>query len=89
MAFGDWSATFREFLKDNFTPSELAEMGVEDVESFISKALIEIAENWAGRKSTPPGRVWKDARWLDEPLWLAYDSQETDRRKGLRNYYNA
>lgn len=93
VAFGDWSeATFREFLKDNFTPSELAEMGVEDVESFsISKALIEIAENWAGREvNSTRDAIWKDARWLDEPLWLAYMIHKRQiGEKGLRNYYNA
>lgn len=92
VAFGDWSeATFRQYLKDNFSAEELSKMGVEDIDSFsISAALIDIATRWGGNPDSTKSPIWKDERWLDEPLWLAYMIHKRQiGTEGLHNYYTA
>lgn len=73
--FGDWSvATFRDYLAAHFTAAELTAMGVADPAAFdIAAYLIAQAETWSGVSQPHLNHgVWRDARWMDDPLWRAY-----------------
>lgn len=60
--FGDWSeALFNEYLQQQFTPQELAAMGIADLDSF----------NIREHMNTSP-RPQNDPAWLDDPVWNAY-----------------
>ena len=73
-AFGEWSvARFRDYLEQHFSARELSELGVRDVDGFdIRVALRERVREWGGDDTNVKDPRWKDTRWLDDPLWLAY-----------------
>lgn len=73
-AFGDWSvARFRDYLADNFTPSELSAMGVSNVSTFdIRAALRAQTVSWGGIDTNLSDAVWRSTNWQDQPLWRAY-----------------
>lgn len=92
IAFGDWSvARFRTHLSDNFSPAELTAMGVTDVATFdIREWLKTRATGWGWNGTNLGSSVWKDARWLDEPLWRAYSIFKRQAgAEAIGNYYNA
>lgn len=74
LAFGDWSvARFREHLAAHFSAAERSAMGVVDVATYdVREGLKERVANWGGDPSDVGDARWRDARWLDDPLWLAY-----------------
>ena len=91
-AFGDWSvARFRDHLSSNFTPGQLASMGVSDVNTFdITTELSSTMQGFGGNSSDLDSAVWKDSRWVDEPLWRAYTIFKRQAgTEALTNYYNA
>ena len=73
-SFGDWSvARFRDYLTANFTPAEWQELGVQNVNTFdVRTAMREKAIAWGGHGNNVSDSRWRDARWLDDPLWHAY-----------------
>ncbi len=73
-AFGDWSvARFRDYLAVHFTSTELTAMGVSDPATFdVREGLKQTLQGWGGNPNDVNDPKWKDARWLDDPLWLAY-----------------
>jgi len=90
-AFGDWSvALFRDYLSAHFTAGELSSMGVSDVSTFdVRTALRAQCVAWGGDDTNLTDPVWNDPRWLDNPLWHAYEIFK--RQKGteaLTNFYN-
>lgn len=70
VAFGDWSvATFRRFLASHPTA------GVSDPSTFDVRAYLKAQlASWypAADPSNLADPGWKDARWLDDPVWRAY-----------------
>jgi hypothetical protein len=72
--FGEWSvARFRAYLAEHFTEDKRVAMGVGDLETFdVRGALRAQAEAWAGEAVDVDHKIWRDARWLDLPLWRAY-----------------
>ncbi len=85
-AFGEWSvATFRDYLAAHFKPSELAAMGVKDLKSFDVRAYLR------GKASDDLNDPqWRDARWLDDPIWCAYKiHRRQNGTKALSAYYHA
>ncbi|MCA9449750.1 MAG: hypothetical protein KC931_21695, partial [Candidatus Omnitrophica bacterium] len=92
IAFGEWSvARFRDHLKKEFSRDQLKSMGVENPNTFdIRKSLIGIAKKWGWDGENLNSPIWKDKRWLEEPLWRAYVIFK--RRAGteaLEKYYHA
>jgi hypothetical protein len=73
-AFGEWSvALFRDYLTNNFTPSELSAMGVTNVATFdIRTKLKNIATGWGWDGSNLHHAAWDDSRWQNEDIWNAY-----------------
>ena len=92
VAFGDWSvAKFRDHLKTNFTPTQLAAMGVSDANTFdIRKALRDQCKAWGGVDTNFNDPKWLDPRWVDQPLWRAYKifKRQTG-TQALKNFYKA
>lgn len=74
VGFGDWSvARFRDHLAARFTAGELAAMGVADVSTFdVRSWMMNKATGWGWNGVDLDSIVWRDSRWLDEPLWRAY-----------------
>ncbi|QHI68833.1 hypothetical protein [Tichowtungia aerotolerans] len=72
--FGDWSvARFRDHLANSFSSVDLLSMGIADVSTFDIREYLRAeasAFGWDG--SNLNSSVWKDSRWLDDPLWRAY-----------------
>ncbi len=66
-AFGNWSvARFRDHLSTNFTPLELASMGVVNVDTLaITTKLRSIMQTYGGNDQNLNDFRWKDSRWLD------------------------
>jgi hypothetical protein len=73
-AFGDWSvACFRDYLSENFTTTELANMGVSNVSTFdIRDKLKEIATGWGWNGSDLGHSAWDNLNWQNKPIWQAY-----------------
>ena len=91
-AFGEWSvATFREYLSAHFTARELASMGVRDLKSFdVRTYLRAIATAWGGSPDDLNDTVWRDPRWLDDPVWRAYKiHRRQNGARALSGYYHA
>jgi hypothetical protein len=91
-AFGEWSvATFRQYLAANFKPRELEAMGAGDVKSFDVRAYLRgIATQWGGTPGNLSDPVWKNALWLDDPIWRAYKiHRRQSGTQALANYYHA
>lgn len=91
-AFGDWSvARFRDHLINNFTSGQLASMGVGNVNTFdITLKLRSIMQGFGGNDTDLNSVLWKDARWVDQPLWRAYTIYKRQTgTEALTNYYNA
>ena len=78
-AFGDWSvARFRTHLQENFSAAELLAMGVIDVNTFDVRIYMK-----------DKGWDWKDARWVDDPVWCAYlIAKRRFGTEGLSDYYH-
>ena len=63
-AFGDWSeSTFKTYLADNFTQTQLINMGISnastfDIRQYMANKLISTAEN--------------NVNWISDPVWSAY-----------------
>lgn len=99
-AFGDWSvARFRDHLAGSFSPTELTAMGVTNVTIFdIRTYLKAFATNtlgWDGSEDNllnewaeVANSLWKNAQWLNDPLWRAYVifKRQTG-TEALVNYY--
>ena len=91
-AFGDWSvARFRDYLKKQFSSTQLTAMGVTNVSTFdIRTPLRSQCKAWGGNDTNLDDPVWNDVRWLNHPLWRAYKIYKRQiGTEGLRNYYNA
>jgi len=91
--FGDWSEhRFREFLAGNLSEAELEEIGVGDPSVFEIRAYLKekAAEFGAKDPSHIWDPVWRDPRWLDEPVWSAYKAfKQKMGQEALRDCYNA
>jgi hypothetical protein len=92
VAFGEWSvARFRDYLADTFTPAELADMGVGDPAAFDVRAWLRgLCAAWGGDDTNLNDPRWRDARWLDDPVWRAYRifKRQTG-TEALGKYYDA
>ena len=73
-AFGEWSvAGFRRYLAESFSPAELRALGVGDPETFDVRAYLRArCQALGGEPEDLRSRAWRDAPWLDDPLWRAY-----------------
>jgi hypothetical protein len=100
MAFGEWSvATFRNYLTTNFSPGDLAAMGVQDVTTYDVRIYLRAkASSWSGSPISTGGGasngsvdpIWSDVRWLDDPVWRAYKIHRRQAgTQALSNYYHA
>jgi len=91
--FGAWSEQrFREFLKERFSDSRLSEMGIVDAMSFDVRGYLKrkAAEFGAKDPSLIWDRAWRDARWLDDPVWNAYKVfKQQVGQEALRGFYTA
>jgi|GEM_PF-1257495 len=68
-AFGLWSEhTFRQYLREHFTPAELAGLGIADLATFDLKAYIR------DKPFESRGLRWHslNPKWSEDPLWLCY-----------------
>jgi hypothetical protein len=91
-AFGEWSvATFRDYLAANFSRSELSAMGVPDLKSFDVRVYLRTtASSWGGSSENLNDPIWKDKRWLDDPIWRAYKiHRRQNGSRALAAYYRA
>ena len=73
-AFGEWSvAGFRPYLRGHFPAAALRAMGVGDVDKFDVREYLrgKCAER-GGNPGNLRDKAWRDARWLDDPVWRAY-----------------
>lgn len=76
-AFGEWSvARFRDWLKAH--PARSVEIG--DPDRFDVRAALRqiLRERFGGDDTNLRDPAWRDSRWLDEPLWLAYLTYKTE-----------
>ena len=73
-AFGDWSvAGFRGHLSSHFSGETLKKMGVTNTANFdIRLFLREQCKEWHGDPENLADPEWRDARWLDNPVWRAF-----------------
>lgn len=84
-AFGEWSvATFRAYLSAHFPD-------MPDLKSFDVRVYLRgKAAEWGGTPGDLHNQVWKDARWLDDPIWTAYKiHRRQNGAKALSAYYHA
>lgn len=91
-AFGEWSvARFRSYVKEHFDGAELATMGVDDVDHFdVRQLFCDHMTSLGGNKDDLSDPLWRDARWLENPLWRAYVIfKRQSGTEALRNYYKA
>ena len=92
-AFGEWSvAGFRSYLTAHFTPAEIQAMGIAEISTFDVRAAFRAqASAWAGKDiSDTDNAIWRDARWLDHPLWRAYKIYKRQAgTQALEAYYGA
>jgi hypothetical protein len=72
--FGDWSvARFRDHLNENFSPAELAAIGVTDLAAFDIRAYLRARVISMGGNDTDfTDRAWCSPAWADDPVWRAY-----------------
>jgi len=76
-SFGIWAVhTFREFLKDRFTPEQLAELGVKSVETFDIREYTASAYAEPGRSNKIRLR---DPRWMDDVIFRAHLIHKTEK----------
>ncbi len=73
-AFGDWSvAGFPAFVAQHFDEAQRAELGLTDLQAFDIRAYLRAkAVAWGGADAGTRDKAWRDPRWLEEPVWLAY-----------------
>jgi hypothetical protein len=84
-AFGEWSvATFRDYLAAHFPD-------MQNLKSFDVRAYLRAkAAEWGGTPEDLNAPVWKDPRWLDEPIWTAYKiHRRQNGTQALSAYYHA
>jgi len=96
-AFGDWSvARFRDHLNATYNSFSFAirfpaaalnghSLATLDVREYLK----DRASDWASWGSNLNHGVWKDSRWLDDPMWREYlvFKRQTG-TEALSNYYN-
>jgi len=90
-AFGEWSvARFRDYLVSHFTPAELADMGVSDVNTFDVRTYLRgQCVAWGGTDTDLNSAVWQDSRWYDDAMWRAYlIFKRQAGTEALSNYYH-
>jgi hypothetical protein len=91
-AFGDWSVyRFHQHLRTQAAAPERREMGAE-AESFDLRAALKArAAAWGAKDpSQLEDPAWRDARWLDDPLWNAYKAfRQKTAQADLRAFYEA
>ena len=67
---GTWSEfTFRQFMKRNFTPQKLAEIGIADIDTFDIKQYLRDRRNTAMPNLY---RAYDDAKWKDDLVFKCY-----------------
>jgi len=73
--FGHWSEhRFRQQLPNQFTPDELAKLGIDNPQTFDVKTYLKQRATQFGAKDPSYywDPAWRNARWQDEPVWNAY-----------------
>ncbi|MBN2451534.1 MAG: hypothetical protein JXR77_14180 [Lentisphaeria bacterium] len=73
-AFGEWSvAGFRTYLEETFGTEERTRMGATGPEPFDIRTYLRTrCRDWGGEPENFRHPVWRDRRWLEDPLWRAY-----------------
>ncbi len=73
-AFGAWSvAGFNRWCSNNFTEAERKKLGLSvraltDIQTYLQTKC----KAWGGDPGNLKDAAWRDARWLDDPMWRAY-----------------
>lgn len=73
-AFGAWSvAGFEKWCAENHAPAERQAMGLsKEAASDIRQYLQKRCRNFGGHPGNLRDPAWRDRRWLDDPVWMAY-----------------
>ena len=91
--FGEWSEQrFRQRLPQWFTPEQLKRLGIDDsahfdIKTYLKQKAVEFGAKDPSYYWEP---AWRDARWLDEPIWNAYKVlKQQIGQEALRQFYTA
>jgi hypothetical protein len=70
-SFGAWSEeTFKQFMKRQFTPAKLAEIGIADIDTFDIKSYLR------DRRDTSKPNIYdsyNDSKWKDDLIFKCYE----------------